>query len=324
MSNANSPSPSSPELSIVVPAYCEGSTLERAIPRVLACARQATSNVEIVVVDDGSNDNTWERVTKLAREHPEVKGIRLSRNYGKDAAICAGLADCAGKAAIVIDADLQHPPELIPRLFHLWKDDGFQVVEAVKTHRREESILRRQASHLFNHLAKTYAGLKLDNSTDFVLLSREVLQAWGQVREYRVFFRGIVNWLGFQKTTVSFEVQHGLRPRSTWTTLQLFRLGLHAIISFSSAPLRIAHLVSFVFVSFGTILGIQTLVRKLVGRAVDGFTTVIILLLIVGGLILGVLGIISEYLAAIYDEVKQRPRYLVSATTGKLYEPPKA
>jgi glycosyltransferase involved in cell wall biosynthesis len=322
MSNANSSSTSSPEISIVVPAYCEGDTLGRSVPRILACARLATSSVEITVVDDGSNDNTWEQIAELAREHPEVRGIRLSRNYGKDAAICAGLTDCAGKAAIVIDADLQHPPELIPRLFHLWKDDGFQVVEAVKTQRKEESIFRRQASQMFNRLAKNYAGLNLDGSTDFILLSRDVLQAWGQFREYRIFFRGLVNWLGFRKTTVSFEVQHSLRPQSTWTTLQLLRLGLHAIISFSSAPLRIAHIVSFVFVSFGVVLGTQTLVRKLVGGAVDGFTTVIILLLIVGGLILGVLGIISEYLAAIYDEVKQRPRYLVSATTGKLSEPP--
>jgi glycosyltransferase involved in cell wall biosynthesis len=167
----------------------------------------ATPSTEILVVDDGSNDDTWDQISELALEHSEVKGIRLSRNYGKDAAICAGLANCAGQAVIVIDADLQHPPELIPKLFQLWKEDGFQVVEAVKTRRRGESFLRRHASHLFNRLAKTYTGLELDDSTDFILLSREVVQAWDQFRECRIFFRGIVNRLGFRKTKVTFEVE---------------------------------------------------------------------------------------------------------------------
>jgi glycosyltransferase involved in cell wall biosynthesis len=271
----------------------------------------------VLIVDDGSSDNTWKHTRELVAKYPDVYGIRLSRNYGKDAAIAAGLSQCRGETAVIIDADLQHPPELLAEFYRLWKEDGYQVVEAVKRRRDDEPVLRRMCSRLFGLLAGAFTPLDLQNSTDYKLLSRPVIEAWKQMGESRLFFRGTIDWLGFRRATVEFDVGASLRPVSTWSRLRLLRVAIHALISYSSAPLRIAHVISFAFLLFGLVLGCEALVLKITGRAVSGFTTVIILLLLVGGAVLGVLGIISEYLAAIYDEVKHRPRFVIAETVGE-------
>ena len=277
--------------------------------------RKVTDNFELLLIDDGSEDNTWNIIRALANDHSEVRGIRLSRNYGKDAAISAGLSHCVGDAALVIDADLQHPPELIPELYRLWKQ-GYHVVEGVKRDRGDEPFLRRQCSRLFNSFARISTGLDLKNSTDFKLMSREVIESWSRMRESRLFFRGMVEWLGFRKVQVPFDVAPSVRSASTWPVLKLVRLGLRAIISYSAVPLRIAHIISLAFTGFGVVLGAEALYLRFTHRAVDGFTTVIVVLLLQGGLTLGILAVISEYLAAIYEEVKARPRFVVSEMAG--------
>lgn len=299
------------EISLIVPAFREAPTLPAAVRRILQCLRATTNSFELILIDDGSDDNTWNCIRQLAIDHCEVRGLRLSRNYGKDAAISAGLSHCAGRAAIVIDADLQHPPELISEFYRLWKQ-GYQVVEGVKRARREEPFLRRHCSRLFNALARLSTGLDLQNSSDFKLLSREVIEAWSCMRESRLFFRGMVEWLGFQKAQLAFDVAPSVRTTSRWPNMKLARLSLQAIISFSSVPLRIAHVIALTFTCFGVALGVEALYLRLTHRAVDGFTTVIVLLLLQGGLTLAILALISEYLAAVYEEVKARPRFIVS------------
>ena len=175
-----------PELSIIVPVFREGAALFKAVPRIAACAQLATDSFELLLVDDGSDDDTWSCVCALSSEHSRIHGIRLNRNYGKDAAISAGLHRCMGSAAIVLDADLQHPPELIPEFFRLWKDQGFHVVEGVKRQRDDEPFVRRQCSRVFNHLALLSTGLDLRNSSDFKLISRQVIEAWERMNESRM------------------------------------------------------------------------------------------------------------------------------------------
>lgn len=304
------------ELSVIVPVYREGAALFKAIPHIVACTQLATDNFELLLVDDGSDDETWNYVCALSSEHSRIHGIRFNRNYGKDAAISAGLHRCMGSAAIVLDADLQHPPELIPEFFRLWRDEGFQVVEGVKRQRDDEPFVRRQCSRVFNYLARLSTGLNLENSSDFKLISRQVIEAWERMHESRIFFRGMVEWLGFRKLQVPFDVAPSTRSASTFLPMKLLSMGARAIISFSSTPLRIAHLISAAFIVFGVALGGEALFLRLTNRAVDGFTTVIVLQLLAGGLILGILAVMSEYLSAIYDEVKARPRFLIAETAG--------
>ncbi len=304
------------ELSIIVPAFREGPDLSMAIGQIRACALTATSSIEIIIVDDGSDDTTWTCIQSLSNRFRDVRGIRFSRNYGKDAAVAAGLNECIGDAAIIIDADLQHPPALIPLFYEQWKTHGHMIVAAVKRARKDEPWARRLASRLFNNLATRITSLDLRNSTDCKLLARPVITAWKNLGEYRLFFRGMVDWLGFSEVTIPFDVAPSLRHGSTWSSIKLMRMALYSLISYSSMPLRIAHLISGLFLLFSAILGAEALFLKLTGRAFTGFTTVIILILLTGGLQLGVLAVIAEYLAAIYEEVKHRPRYIIMETVS--------
>jgi glycosyltransferase involved in cell wall biosynthesis len=299
------------ELSIIVPAFREGGSLVFGVEQIRSSTLSATTSCEIIVVDDGSDDDTWRHVQDLSAAYGEVRGIRLSRNYGKDSAVSAGLDQCVGEAAIIIDADLQHPSALIPRLYEEWKTSGRPIVAAVKRSRDDEPFWRRLASRLFNASAKLMTSLDLRNSTDCRLLARPVITAWKGLGEYRTFFRGMVDWLGFEKSVIHFDIAPSLRPASNWSFTKLLRLATYSVVSYSSMPLRIAHVISALFLLFSVVLGIDALFLWATGRALTGFTTVIILILLASGLQLGVLAIIAVYLAAIYEEVKRRPRYVI-------------
>src|ERR1044072_5450237 len=300
------------ELSIVVPAFREGLSLAIAIEQIRSCALMATPSIEVIVVDDGSDDDTWSCIQSLSAKFNEVRGIRFSRNYGKDAAVAAGLNESTGYAAVIIDADLQHPPSLIPMFYEQWKKHGYMIVSAVKRKRDDEPFLRKLGSRLFNDLIAKTTSLDLRDSTDCKLLARPVITAWKGLGEYRIFFRGMVNWLGFKHATIPFDVGPSLRPASTWSSFKLLRLATHSLISYSSMPLRIAHIISGLFLLFAVILGAEALYLRFTSQAFTGFTTVIILILLAGGLQLGVLAVIAEYLAAIYEEVKMRPGYVIA------------
>ena len=300
------------ELSVVVPAFQEGSHLYSSISCIRQHVQLVTSEFEILIVDDGSSDTTWTEINRLAKEFPEVRGLRLSRNFGKDAALWAGLASCHGRAVLTLDADLQHPPSAIAAFYYSWKHEGFDVVEGVKRNRFTEPVLRRMASVVFNRFASHYTGFELTNSTDFKLMDRKVVTAMLELKERRVFFRGLVAWLGFRRKQVLFDVDRRAGGESKWSAQSLCRLALTAVVAFTSAPLRIGHAVAVVFLVFALLLGSRAVYLKMAGAALSGFTTVIIVQLLVGALTLMVLGIIAEYLAAVYDELKGRPRYFVA------------
>lgn len=300
------------ELSIIVPAFREGPGLKQAIEQIRSNALSATESIEIIIVDDGSDDGTWSQVQALAAAFGEIRGLRFSRNYGKDSAVSAGLDQCAGEAAVIIDADLQHPPALIPRLYEEWKTSGRLIVSAVKRARDDEPFWRRSASRIFNSAAALMTSLDLRNSTDCKLLARPVISAWKNLGEYRTFFRGMVDWLGFEQSVIEFDVAPSLRRESSWSFARLLRLATYSVVSYSSMPLRIAHVISALFLLFAIVLGADALFLWFTGRALTGFTTVIILILLASGLQLGVLAVIAEYLAAIYEEVKRRPRYVIA------------
>ena len=304
-----------PTISVVVPVHCEAAILSTALREIGAALEPLALDYEIIVIDDGSTDATWSVVAQCAASERRLRAIRLSRRFGKEAAVCAGLELARGAATIVMDGDLQHPPALIPAMVEAWRN-GAEIVEAVKESRGDGDVVEAWRARLFYGLLRKLSGHDLDGASDFKLLSRPVLNAYLALKERNVFFRGMTHWLGFERVRLPFTVAPRQSGHSRWGIGSLVRLAVTAVTSFSSAPLHFITFLGGGFLLFALLLGIQTLYRKLTGSALDGFTTVILLVLIIGSVLMVGLGIIGEYIARIYDEVKARPRYVVKETVG--------
>ncbi len=309
-------------VSVVIPVFQEAGALQI----FLASVRQALSvspvSYELVLVDDGSSDNTWPLILQEANSSPAVRGFRLSRNFGKELALCAGLEKARGAAVIVMDGDGQHPASLLPELIRMWQASGADVVQAVKRTRGEESLSNRIGAVLFYSILEKLSGFDFKGASDFKLMSRKVVDAWLRMGERNVFFRGMTAWMGFTTVQIPFEVARRSGGQSTWSSFKRLKLAITGITAFSSMPLQFVTFAGGVFLVFSMFLGGQTLYLKLAGRAVSGFATVILLELIIGSCLMISLGIIGEYLARIYREVKGRPRYLVSQATETDKAPP--
>jgi dolichol-phosphate mannosyltransferase len=210
-----------------------------------------------------------------------------------------------------MDGDGQHPPSLLPEMVRMWQSSGADIVEAVKRSRGRESVFGKSAALVFYFLLHKLSGFDFKGASDFKLLNRKAVDAWLKMGERNVFFRGMTAWMGFTTVQIPFEVVPRSGGQSTWSYLKRLKLALTGITSFSSLPLQLVSFVGALFLVFSVVLGLQTLFLQVTGRAVSGFATVILLLLIIGSLLMISLGIIGEYLARIYEEVKGRPRYLV-------------
>jgi len=248
---------------------------------------------------------------------PMIRALKLSRNFGKESAICAGLERASGKAVIVMDGDLQHPPELIPKMVALWQDGKADIVDAIKVDRGDELYINKIGAGFFYAALKKFSGYDLTNLTDYKLMDAQVVAAWLKMGERNLFFRGMSAWIGFRHAQIPFEVQKRGSGRSTMSIPRLIRLAVTAVTSFSSIPLHLVTVLGGIFLIFALIMGVQTLYMKFSGIAVSGFTTVILLQLIIGSLLMMTLGIIGEYIARVYDEVKRRPRYIIEQIIDK-------
>ncbi|MEU8241708.1 glycosyltransferase family 2 protein [Actinoplanes missouriensis] len=299
-----------PLISVVAPIYNEGEGVDRFTARIAEVLDGAGLRYELLLVDDGSTDDSWSRIAHQSRLDSRVRGLRLSRNFGKEAALLAGLEQATGDAVVVIDSDLQHPPSAIPALVRRWQD-GAHVVEAVKRNRAGQSLGNRLSSRLFNSAFTGLTRVDLVDATDFRLLGRPALDALLRMPEHSSFFRGTSSWIGFTRATVEVDIDHRAGGASRWTLRGLFRLAVNGLTSFTSAPLHLVTLAGIGFALFSVVLGVQTLVRWISGGSVAGFTTVILLLLVTGTFVLLGLGVIGEYLARIHEEVRGRPRYLI-------------
>lgn len=302
-------------LSIVIPFYNE----EEQVALTVAAVTETVAAIpdcesELILIDDGSTDSTWAKLEQAAASHPEIRLLGFSRNFGKEAALCAGLDAVTGDCAVVLDGDLQFPPRYIPEMVRLWREEGYEVVDGIKIERQSENPLARAAANTFYRIFRRASGINLRNASDFKLLDRRVVDAWRELDERETFFRGLSAWLGFRRIEMPFTVDDRTTGHSKWNVRALMRLSINAIAGFSSAPLHLIVAMGVVFWLLALVLGIQTLVMKLLGRAESGFTTVILLLLLIGGGIMIALGLIGSYIGKIYHEVKGRPRYLVSRT----------
>jgi polyisoprenyl-phosphate glycosyltransferase len=305
------------DLALIVPAYNEARGLDAALREIHTQARLTLLPFTIVVVDDGSTDDTWDVLGRLTGQWAEIHAVRLSRNFGKEGAIAAGLDVSHAHATIILDADLQHPPRLIPEMVRLWQEEGWDVVEAMKSHRGRESWLQRVAARTFYRVARALTGHDLQDASDFKLLDRRVVDAWRRFGERATFFRGLVAWLGFRRTRIFFDVPPRTGGRSRWSLAALVSLAVHAVTSFSALPLQLVSVLGLVTLLLAAGVGVQAMRLWWAGLALPGFTTVILLQLIVGGFLMISLGIIGTYVARIYDEVKARPRYVVREVTRR-------
>ena len=298
-------------ISIVIPLYNEGTHLSALLSDLKTALQQTGCPFELILVDDGSPDDTWERIKDETRTLPNLRAVRLSRNFGKELALCAGLERARGDAVVVMDGDGQHPPSLLPVMVEKWRTSGADIVQAVKTKRGSESLTGKLGALLFYLILNKLSGFELKGASDFKLMNRKVADTWLGMRERNVFFRGMTAWMGFSSVQIPFEVVARRTGKSSWSYFKRSKLALIGITTFSSFPLHLVTFAGVIFFVFAVGLGIQTLYLKLAGRAFTGFATVILLELIIGSLLMISLGIIGEYLARIYEEVKGRPRYIV-------------
>ncbi len=303
-------------LSVILPSYNEESMIPVAARTLSGVLDAAAIEHELLFVDDGSRDNTWREIEAAAAENKRVVGLQFSRNFGKEAAMFAGLEAAKGDCCVVLDCDLQHPPEKIVEMYRLW-EQGYEVVEGIKDDRGDESGLHRFAANSFYALISRATGLDMASSSDFKLLDRKVVDTLNRMPERNVFFRALSFWVGFKKAEVRYRVRERTAGESKWSTRALIRYAITNISSFSSAPLQLVTVLGFVMLAIAVVFGLVALVQKLSGAALGGFTTVILLLLLSSSLIMISLGVIGYYLARIYEEIKGRPRYIISKTVGR-------
>ena len=302
-------------LTVVLPSYNEEASVPRAAGTITALLTGAGIPHELLFVDDGSKDGTWAAVERQAGLYPAVRGVRFSRNFGKEAAIFAGLAQAKGDCVVVMDCDLQHPPEKIIEMYRLWQK-GVQVVEGVKSDRGKESPLHAFAAKSFYSIISRATKIDMSRASDFKLLDRRAVDTLLAMREKNAFFRALSSWIGFETAQVEFEVQPRLEGESKWSLVSLVRYAVTNIVSFTTAPLQLVTVLGAVVFAMSVALGLWSLWQKFTGQALEGFTTVILLQLIIGSILMFCLGIIGYYIAKIYEEIKDRPRYILSQGCG--------
>lgn len=301
-------------LSIVLPAYNEEQNIANTARVLSELLEEKGIAYELVFVSDGSRDGTFREIQKAAAENPRVKGAEFSRNFGKEPAIFAGLSMTRGDAVVVMDCDLQHPPETIPEMWELWQE-GAQVVEGVKRDRGKEKLSYKMSAGLFYKIMSKLIKMDMNASSDYKLLDRKVVDVLLKLPERNTFFRALSFWTGFRRETVYYEVRERQFGESKWSFFSLMKYAVTNVTSFSTLPLQMVTVMGVVFILFSLVLFVQTLAKYLSGTAVEGFTTVILLLLIIGGFLMLGLGIVGHYIARIYEEVKGRPKYIVSRVT---------
>lgn len=304
-------------LSVVLPAYNEEQNIANTAGVLAKLLEENGIDYELVFISDGSRDGTYGEIQKAAERNPRVKGAEFSRNFGKEAGIFAGLELTTGDAVVVMDCDLQHPPEVIPEMWRLWQE-GAEVVEGIKTSRGKESLAHKLSAGLFYKIMSRLIKMDMNSSSDYKLLDRKVVNVLLELPERNTFFRALTFWAGFRTESVQYEVQERQYGESKWSFWSLMKYAVSNATSFSTLPLQLVTVMGIVSILFSVILAVQTLVKFLTGTAVEGFTTVILLILIIGGFLMLSLGIIGHYIARIYEEVKGRPKYIISKVTDNV------
>ena len=299
------------KLSVVVSVYNE----EQALPMFYETTKLILEilpwDYELLFVNDGSRDDSLSILREYAARDEKVKFVSFSRNFGHEAAMIAGIDYADGDGIVCMDADLQHPPETLISMYHLW-EQGWEVIEGVKKSRGTESLLHKESAGFFYGIMSKATGVNMQNASDFKMMDRKAVNSILSMPERNMFFRATSSWVGFKTTYVEFEVRDREAGQSKWSTWSLVKYAFTNIVAFTTAPLQFVTVVGGACFGCSLILIIYSLVQFFAGRAVEGYTTTLIVLLLIGSAIMLSLGIIGYYIAKIYEEVKRRPRYIIS------------
>lgn len=300
------------DIVVIIPVYNEGEFIYKNFIKIKRIIDSSNIICNFLLIDDGSVDDTWTNLQAIRNTFNNVEIIRFSRNFGKEVAICSGLENFNAQKYVIMDSDLQHPPKYIKDMLELMDKENADIVEGVKINRGKESLFYKIFAKGFYRFLKMNTGLNLNNSSDFKIINNKVVNSLRQINEKSLFFRGLVDWVGFKKVEFPFEVENREEGTSRFSIKQLYKLAITAILSHTSKPLYLTILGSIIFFIFAVVLGIQTFFNYFSGNAISGFTTIILLILFLGSLLMLSLGIIGIYISRIYDEVKGRPRYIIS------------
>ncbi len=306
-----------PFISVVIPAFNEEENVGILYERLKPVLDRESSRYEILFVDDGSTDETSKRISELREKDSCVKLIELSRNFGHQAALTAGIDHVTGDVCITMDADLQHPPEALPQLLEKHRE-GFDVVSGVKTGPRRRSLVMELIARIYYFLLRTISHIPIDpHASDFRLMDRKVVEALQSTRESARFLRGLVKWIGFRSTTLPYEPAQRLKGRPTYTLRRRMEVGMAGVFSFSIVPLRLGTFVGIGVALLATAGALFALIERIsTGRPIDNVTVLLIVVLFLGGLNLTFLGIVGEYLGRVFLEVKKRPLYVIRSRVG--------
>lgn len=304
-------------LSLVVPMYNEAETCSLFFDQVLPILSSLTEDFEVVCVNDGSRDGTEEQLMAISAQDARVKVINLSRNFGKEIALSAGIDYTTGDAVIPIDCDLQDPPELIPEMVARWRD-GADTVLAIRTNRQSDSYLKRTTAALFYRLVGHLSDVPIPpNAGDFRLMDRSVTDAMKALPERNRFMKGLYSWVGFRADTIGYTRPARIAGSGKWNVRQLWALALEGIFSFSTIPLRMWTYLGFVIATFSAFYGAYIILRTMIqGVDVPGYASLLVTVLFLSGINMIGIGILGEYVGRIFIEVKQRPLYVVRSTVG--------
>jgi glycosyltransferase involved in cell wall biosynthesis len=300
-------------ISVVVPAFNEEAVLPRFHRTIASVLVDLPYDFEIVYINDGSTDGTLDTIKQLRESDTQVTLIDLSRNFGKEIALTAGLQKAAGDAVIVIDADLQDPPDLIPELISEWQN-GYDVVYAQRTHRKGESLLKRTTAHFFYRVIQRVSKVTIPEDTgDFRILSRRAVNALNTFNEQHRFMKGLFAWIGYRQKAVLYERDPRQAGESKWSYWKLWNFALDGITSFTIAPLKISTYLGLLTAASAFVYGIYMIIDTLIyGNPVPGYPSLIVIILILGGVQLTAIGILGEYLGRIFNETKRRPLYFIN------------
>ncbi len=299
------------KIAVIIPVYNEASALFDNFSVIDKTLKQSDITAHYLFVDDGSKDATWQVIQQIKDHFQNIAAIRFAKNFGKEMALAAGVDALEADIYITMDSDLQHPPAEVIHMIKLMQSQSADIVSGVKASRGKETLVHRLIANAYYRLLGLLTHLDMQNSSDFKVFNKRVAEAIRSFHERHLFFRGIVDWVGFEHVIYNFDVAQRKTGSSRFSTMKLMKLAINAIVSYTSKPLYIVVLSGFIFALFAIILGVQTVYNYFSGYALDGFSTVILILLISGAMIMTSLGVIGLYISRIYEELKARPRYII-------------
>ncbi|EJF88701.1 glycosyltransferase family 2 protein [Bartonella tamiae] len=299
------------KIDIICPVFNEANTVLLFLERISLIFKELSMEPTIIFVDDGSKDKSWNFIKQASSSICHIRSLKLSRNFGKESAIAAGLSVSEGDAVITIDCDLQHPPELMKTMLTYWRD-GADIVCARKQERQSESLFDRITANSFYRLFNWITENDIKGSSDFILMDRKVVTALKSLPEKLFFYRGVVHWLGYKHVSIAFKPEERIAGKSGWSFWKKIKLAVDSLTGFSAKPLILIWFLTAFFIFFAVFVAGDALISKFLGKSVSGFSTLILVMLTTGTAILSSLCLLTIYIRQIFYEVKNRPRFFIS------------